>query len=40
MKKETIIWCPKCGKIKVLNFGYPQCPLCGAAVDEEKAKDK
>lgn len=33
--KITVIWCPNCGKIKVINYKYPQCPICGAAVEED-----
>jgi len=35
MSKLTIIWCPNCGKIKVNNYRYPQCPVCGASIEED-----
>jgi len=36
---ETVVeaknWCPNCGLLKIKNLMYPQCPICGAAIEGE-----
>lgn len=37
---KTIVYCPNHGKLEIVNFNYPQCPICGGPVtkDEESKK--
>ncbi len=31
-EQYTIINCPNCGRLRITDFRYNQCPICGAAV--------
>ena len=37
---EKVYWCPNCGKLRLNKVSYPQCPICGAALEEEEPKRK
>jgi len=38
-KNYKIYWCDKCGKVRIFNQCYNQCPICGSPITEEKEKE-